>query len=571
MGKKSIKSFKGMRVKTSLSLLVSILILTAAARHTAAQIPAFPGAEGFGSQTPGGRGGKVMVVSNLKNGGPGSLREALEAEGKRIVVFTTGGIIDLETPIKLTNPFVTIAGQTAPGGGICIRGNGIDILTHDVIMRYLRVRPGDINFGPENNWGSLDAISIGNSKANDVYNIVIDHCSLSWGVDENLGIWGGAHDITIQNCIISEGLNSDKHPKGPHSKGLLIGGGSTNISVHHNLFAHNNERNPLLSEEGFIDFRNNVVYNAGGQISGIVSFGKEPAYQRMNYVNNYIKPGKNRLENWELTIRHKSKEVAEVFISGNVGPNNANPIADNWYMVRFGDSKKLLPEKQRAEVPFAHPPVTTHSSLDALDIVLSQAGAILPSRDPVDRKVVSDTQNSDGRIVFHKDGMLEWPPLEKGIPFLDSDGDGMPDHWEERFDFDPNDAAGSSADTDGDGYTNIEEYINRTNPLSANNQLNESVQTLSQDYLQLDFELQQNFPNPFTDTTQIKFVIAKSSSAVLRIVDLQGKVIKEIAEGFLYEGKYEVTIDTQTLEPGMYFLMLQAGKHLEKIKLVRDR
>ena len=229
-----------------------------------AQIPAFPGAEGFGSFTPGGRGGKIIEVTNLNPTGKGSFRSACEASGPRIIIFRTGGTISLIKNIRIKNPYVTIAGQTAPGDGICIKGAAIIIETHDVILRGLRIRIGDDISGP--NPENRDGIGIEN-KNNPPYNIIIDHCSISWAVDENVSVWYATHDITFQWCIISEALNKSIHPKGSHSMGMLFGApeGSVNrpknISIHHNLFAHNQDRNPKIAGANFCEIINNVIYN----------------------------------------------------------------------------------------------------------------------------------------------------------------------------------------------------------------------------------------------------------------------------------------------------------------------
>ena len=208
-------------------------------------LPAFPGAVGFGAKAKGGRGGVVLFVENLNDSGPGSLRAALEAEGPRTVIFRTGGTIEIKSVITVRHPFLTIAGQTAPGGGIAVKIDGktdigtINIDTHDVIVRHLRVRPGPAIQGSENG----DAITL-LDKAHDV---IIDHCSLSWGTDEVINGWYGANHITVQHCIISEALHQSVHQKGPHGMGMLFGDKNKRVTIHRNLFAHNNQRNPLLS------------------------------------------------------------------------------------------------------------------------------------------------------------------------------------------------------------------------------------------------------------------------------------------------------------------------------------
>ncbi|MBV9084915.1 MAG: hypothetical protein JOZ62_19730, partial [Acidobacteriaceae bacterium] len=226
-------------------------------------VPAFPGAEGFGSATPGGRGGKVIFVSNLNDAGPGSFREAVSAKGPRIVVFRISGLITLKTSINITEPYLTVAGQTAPGDGICIRGNEVSIRTHDVIVRYVRFRPGDIS------QGEPDAADI----MADSHDVILDHCSATWSIDEDLSPSGGIRDVTVQWSLIAEGLNYSIHHKGPHGYGSLvraIGG----VSLHHNLWAHNTARNPRLGDNygkppyPLFDVRNNVMYDYGKICSG---------------------------------------------------------------------------------------------------------------------------------------------------------------------------------------------------------------------------------------------------------------------------------------------------------------
>lgn len=251
-------------------------------------IPAFPGAEGFGAQSIGGRGGKVFEVTNLNNSGSGSLRACVEASGPRTCVFRTGGTIELSSKLIINNPYITIAGQTAPGGGIALKRSAgtsgaffnVGRGAHDVVIRYIRIRPG--TFG-----GQPDGIGIyGN-------NVIVDHSSVSWAVDENMSTWYNAQNITIQWSIISEGLYCSTHPKGCHSMGLLLGAsGSGNISVHHNLFAHNDERNPRIKTSGTVDVVNNIIYNPGisgswgpSHISG--DYSQTP----INYVANFYKTG----------------------------------------------------------------------------------------------------------------------------------------------------------------------------------------------------------------------------------------------------------------------------------------
>jgi pectate lyase len=256
-----------------------LLLLVAAAAATAATHP-FQALKVLARKLPGGRGGKILFVRNLNDAGPGSFREAVTTKGPRIVVFRVGGLITLRTPVRITEPFLTIAGQTAPGDGICIRGNEVSISTHDVIVRYLRFRPGDIS------GGEVDALNI----VGDSRDIIVDHCSAGWSVDEALSPSGGVRNVTVQWSIIVEGLNRSVHSKGAHGYGSLvraIGG----VTFHHNLWAHNDARNPRLgdnygAEFPVFDIRNNVMYDWGSTCSGLTG-----DHLRANYVNNYIRSG----------------------------------------------------------------------------------------------------------------------------------------------------------------------------------------------------------------------------------------------------------------------------------------
>ncbi|ETW98278.1 MAG: hypothetical protein ETSY2_43055, partial [Candidatus Entotheonella gemina] len=234
--------------------------------RVACGLPAFPGAEGYGSDTPGGRGGRVIAVTHLRDAGPGSLRHALEVEtGPRIVVFRVGGTIALTRPIRLREPnsWLTVAGQTAPGDGIQVRNYGLMMSdgAHDIVLRYLRLRPGTADPAKIGGAG-IDALTLWGNDGSRVHHVVVDHLSMTWAIDENANHWGWVTDVTYQWSLFAEGATTH-HPEGPHSMGLLVGGDARNtVSVHHSVFAHNHNRNPLLRGHR-ADFRNNLVYNWG--------------------------------------------------------------------------------------------------------------------------------------------------------------------------------------------------------------------------------------------------------------------------------------------------------------------
>ena len=415
-------------------------------------LPAFPGAQGFGSDTPGGRGGKIIEVTNLRASGAGSFRSACEASGPRIVVFRTGGMINISRAINIRNPFITIAGQTAPGDGICIGGGGyLNITTHDVIVRGLRVRVGDNPDGPSGD--NRDGIGIANSSS-PPHNIVIDHCSVSWGIDENIQLWYACHDITIQWCITSEALDKSLHSKGPHSKGMIIGPDAERVSIHHNLFAHNYERNPLISVDTKTEVFNNVMYNWGWR--GMNLGNPYPEHgEWSNVVGNYFKKGPNSAD---LCFHVSDCWVnAEVYLKGNIGPGRPSDTEDEWSLVRNDVGPQIISSQPVGQSSG----ITTQIAGEAYNLVLARAGAVIPRRDTVDSRIIDDVKNGTGKIIDSQDEAGGWPNYNVGIPPLDTDHDGMPDDWETAQGLNPNDYSDAIVtDLSKEGYTNVEVYIN---------------------------------------------------------------------------------------------------------------
>ena len=365
-------------------------------------LPAFPGAEGFGSRTPGGRGGRVIVVRNLNDSGPGSLRDACEAKGPRIVVFAVAGIIDLKSTLKVTEPFITIAGQSAPGDGICLRGHGLYVGTHDVIVRFLRSRPGDIA------GGEVDAIGIG-GEARDV---ILDHCSATWSVDEALSPSGAVSNITVQWCLIGESLNRSVHSKGPHGYGSLVravGG----VSLHHNLWIDNTARNPRLGDNygkppyPIFDFRNNVIYNWGGTCSGMTGDRLSA-----NYVNNYLRPGPSSDRKKAPIVLTTTADV-RYYVDGNVVeglPQFTREKAAMFTPAQAG-GRALFTLVDR---PFEVPPVRTTSAQTAFEEVLQHVGAVCPGRDPVDARLIEQVRRGSGAIINSQNDVGAWPEYRPG-------------------------------------------------------------------------------------------------------------------------------------------------------------
>jgi pectate lyase len=417
-------------------------------------LPVFPGAEGFGTRTIAGRGGKLIEVTSLANDGPGTLRAALDDPSPRIIVFRVAGTIELKESLFVNHPYVTVAGQTAPGDGIIIKNAGVVITTHDVLIQHLRVRPGNEgDVEPDDN----DAISILGRHADldGAFNVVLDHISASWGEDETISTWYGAHDITISWSIISEALNRSRHRKETHSAGLLIGDSSYHVSVHHTLLAHNDFRNPLISGGGTHDFVNNVIYNWGILPAEVLDFDSNTF---LNFVGNYFIPGPSTQSGpFEILFAEGNPRI---YVEGNLGPHRPDPGMDEWALVGFGYGEQgVAPETYRSQTRFATHPVTAASASRALENVLAEAGATAPQRDSVDLRVVNEVTEGSGSIIDSPYEVGGYPELANGTPASDSDHDGMPDDWEREMGLDPEDASDGNGDLDGDGYTNIEEYL----------------------------------------------------------------------------------------------------------------
>lgn len=438
-------------------LLAFTLILPA----TWAQQLAFPTAEGFGAYSKGGRGGQVLYVTNLNDNGQGSLRWAIEQQGPRTVAFAVSGTIELKERLNIENPYLTIAGQTAPGDGICLKGETIKILTHDIIIRYIRVRLGDGKHGEGSKQGK-DAIDISIGE-----NIIIDHCSASWSLDEALSTSSKnptLTNVTVQWCFITEGLNPDNHGFGS----LIRGTRGAKYSYLHNLYAHNRGRNPRPGNydtnphdedpEGLLlDFRNNVLYNWGGSHAGYNADKK--SVTRLNYVGNYLIPGAD------------SNPTGIAYSTGS--PYNRSYFFDNYYndklsenpwdIVEFNENwtqKNIQDYKQTK--PFETGPVKKEEATIAYQRVLKEGGAILPKRDAVDTRIVDGIKNRTGKIIKSQDEIGGWPKLKSTPTPIDSDKDGMPDQWEKKNNLNPKNAEDRNK-IGADGYTMLETYLNSIN------------------------------------------------------------------------------------------------------------
>jgi len=418
----------------------------------ASRFTAFPGAEGAGKWAKGGRGGKVIFVTTLEDSGPGSLRQAVETTGPRTVIFRVSGTIELTKPLRVTHPWLTIAGQSAPGDGICLKGQSLQIgSTHDIVIRYLRCRPGDQTSKP----GDMDAISIW-----DAVDVILDHCSATWSTDECLSVTRDSDRVTVQHCLIAEGLTK-------HSYGSIIASYRGAISYLGNLYANNISRNPRPSGYQYekehagepgprIDFRNNVLYNwtYGPGYAGTDSTTSSERIS-MNYVGNYLKPGPDTA----AVDRAKAFTLfqggtADLFLEGNqLDPPLSIYFQSELLTLRQGSILSL----RNTPLPLDSP-ANTLTAKAAYARALKDVGAVKPARDAVDTEIIAGVKEGTGRqklTLTHN----AWPELRGRNPEPDSDGDGLPDAWELKRGLNPADGADAIRLAGPEGWTHLEIWL----------------------------------------------------------------------------------------------------------------
>jgi len=448
---------------------------------------AFPTAEGYGRFARGGRGGRVIEVTTLEDYDPargeavipGSFRAAVEAEGPRTVVFRVSGLIRLKRPCAVNKPYCTVAGQTAPGDGICIANYSSGAFgTHDVVIRFLRFRIGDAARK------AMDGAGLGSCD-----HCIMDHCSISWSSDEGTSS-RGARNITFQRNLIAEALHHSYHyrasDRSKYETHAFAGSISGNIgSFHHNLLAHCTDRNWSLAGgydqggqyAGVLDIRNNVVYNWTARTT-------DGGVARMNYVNNYYKPHPaNRFVNWLLKLDpiDPVHGTPQYYMEGNV-MEGFNYEADNWKAFYNGPAVEKM---VRVDQPLFEPFVVTQAARAAFTNVLANVGATFPKQDAIDRRIIDEVRTGTTHYTGtkganygdrpspnfagiidepsdDKDGQgsanFPWPEYKTNQAPADSDHDGMPDDWEKKYGLDPNNPADANADAVG-GYTNLERYL----------------------------------------------------------------------------------------------------------------
>ena len=452
------------RIKAIIRVLVIVLIILPVTPMISNALPAFPGAMGWGSDTIGGRSAsaKLYKVNTLSDGTSGScngnictgtLRYALTASGSRIIIFTVGGTINLNSSIWVWNPYFTVAGQTAPGGGILIRGPGypegqgaaIDLEgVHDVIIRGLRMRDtGDSSITVLSRTGFPSSY------------IIIDHNSLSWNEDAEGEIWMDSSKVTFSYNIFSEA------PLSGYKQGVLVGSGASctvlakDITLHHNLFAHNDSRNPLNKHDvGRNEIINNVIYHWG--YAGIETYAS-------SYISRNVlvkKPGQSELSPRGIRVTQGGECPSlllpgTVMVTHNIGPDRPTDTGDDWLAVDGGTN-----QYRTDSPPFTLWGMTEDDVSTVKSKVLNNVGATVPYRDSVDVRIVNDVNNLTGNFISHPNDVGGWPTIASGSYPTDTDGDGMPDAWETARGLNPNDPSDWNKDRDGDGYLNIEEYIN---------------------------------------------------------------------------------------------------------------
>ncbi len=480
-------------------ILFAFIIVSIYSINAYSQQLAFPGADGFGRFTTGGRGGIVYYVTNLNDdSNVGSLRYGLtKLSGARTILFKVSGLIQLTSEIKITNGNVTIAGQSAPGDGICISNYTLRVLASNVIIRYIRSRMGDLT-------SYIDDAMDGNGSVPVSYsNIIIDHCSMSWSIDE-VGSFYDNKNFTMQWCILSESLFHSVDPKGNHGYAGIWGG--QNVTFHHNLLAHNSSRNPRFcgsrytgdSINEIVDMRNNVIYNWGNINSG---YGGEGGNHNM--VNNYYKAGpatpgsltassnsnkRNRIFNYTSYYYATDAKIypdtvwgGKFFIDGNYVDGFADVTADNWTKGVQPDSYAnvtALMARAKQTNPFNYSMIRTQTATDAYTSILDSAGAMLPRRDTIDKRIIKETKTGTasfegtgystvtGTGITHPSGIIDsqkdvgsWPSYNSSTAPADTDGDGMPDWWENMNGLNPNNASDGNI-IGSDGYTSLEKYLN---------------------------------------------------------------------------------------------------------------
>ena len=590
-------------MKKLLCAFFTILSLTSQAQTDT--LPAFPGADGYGRYVTGGRGGKILHVTNLNDSGEGSLRWAIAQSGARIIVFDVSGTIELKSGLKISNGNLTIAGQTAPGDGICIKNNTLEASANNVIIRYIRCRMGDEK-ATENDamWGRNRT------------GIIIDHCTMSWSTDECASFYGNKQ-FTLQWCLISESLNTSVHGKGSHGYGGIWGG--EGASFHHNLMAHHKSRVPRLCGSRYtgrpqderVDLRNNVFYNWGDN-SGYA--GEGGSY---NFINNYYKPGPATAKKNSVVHRifspnaddgkntNKKGVWGQFYVEGNYFDNTCPNIQSNSTAMKNIDKVNAdnkagihpngnVPDtiNIHADTEYEMAAIFQHTATMAYNKVLGHAGAS-HMRDSIDKRIVREVKEGSNTyqgsrtkklgIIDSQTDTEGYPTYAQGPRLLDTDKDGIPDAWEKANGLNPENADDASmAFPNGGGYTAIEVYINSivediTKACLADTERGNTeffpkyVQPTytKEDYLDTAIE-KENISAcgaHLTDNNTIAYTLNKRGQVSIKLFDLAGK--KLYSTSFTQQaGEYEHALPTTNFAPGIYICNANIGDTTQKLKFI---
>jgi len=542
-------------------IVATCLLLLATVGYAQTEIPAFPGAEGGGAYTTGGRGGKIYLVTSLDDTnagnpttGEGTLRWCLAQTGSRTIVFRVSGIIRLKSALKIPAN-TTIAGQTAPGDGICIADNTTQLNGGNVIIRYMRFRMGD-----------LSAVQNDAFWGRNYSNIIIDHCSMSWSTDECSSFYDN-ENFTMQWCLLSESLRNSVHEKGKHGYGGIWGGKTA--TFHHNLLAHHDSRNPRMCgsrysnkpELELVDFRNNVIYNWGAN-SGYAGEGG-----RYNFVNNYYKPGPGSSNKTRIFQPYPddgaNSQPAGIwgtfYVNGNYMDGSTAVTDDNWQGIHpNGSSSKK--DEIKSDVEFEVPFVTTQTAAEAYELVLAKVGASF-NRDSTDARIIDEVANklapvrasngtTVGGLIDSQSDVGSWEEYaynEDQVP-ADEDRDGMGDEWELANGLNPADKTDRNLIADN-GYTSLEIYINQLLP---------EEDSVSNPILNLNSVLLV-YPNPAQGIARLRCNLDRDESVKAEIIALTGKTVKVISNGTCQSGINEISFDASTYQPGLYFCKITSS------------
>lgn len=506
---------------------------------------------GYGTQTKGGLNGRVIKVTNLESDGPGSLKAACEASGERLVVFEVAGVIDLDkSVIDITDPHITIAGQTAPSPGITIIRGGILVRTHDVVIQHIASRPGEAGEAKGSGW-EIDGISAYGTEA---YNIVFDHCSVTWATDENMSVSGppdsapgeSSHDVTFYSCLIAEALSNSTHSEGEHSKGTLLLEGVTNVSIIECLYAHNKRRNPFLKGNSHTVFVNNLIYNPGTQCIGMADRGKSPYVGRSyaSIVGNIWMTGPSSTrETFVASV--EDRECASVYFK------------DNLFEDRSGNNMQLTIAdvfiKQLNSAPFWPEGLEAKPASESITNVLRSAGARAKERDPIDQRIVQTVIDAEGKIINSEQEVGGYPVYDTVYQYID-----VPSTETERQDW--LDSLAINLETDS---TLDLSSLNLTSVDTKDSMTNENY------VIHDSFDLKlRNYPNPFNPTTYFEYTLIHAVPVTLRIFNVLGQAVAMLVNEYQGPGQYQTMWNAENNNSGLYFCHLKAGDKSEVLKLV---